>query len=194
AVARDAGLLLYAVEGERWRARGGRLTRLEDFWKRLHTVMRHLDAEQADRSFAEFLDDAPGGRHAADARVLARAFAEGLHAADPRRRAQRPDNGGGGACGRPVPRALVGGSPAGCAARRLIGVDGFSPGGCGRRAGLVVAISDAGAGAHRLGGRTSRAATGGTILERNTGARPGGSRSKSWCHAPARRCPGRGRV
>ena len=85
AVARDAGLLLYAVEGERWRARGGRLTRLEDFWKRLHTVMRHLDAEQADRSFAEFLDDAPGGRHAADARVLARAFVEGFHAADPRR-------------------------------------------------------------------------------------------------------------
>jgi monoamine oxidase len=85
AIARDARLLLYAVEGERWRARGGRLTRLNDFWKRLHTVMRHLDAEKADRSFAEFLDDAPGGRAAADARALARAFVEGFHAADPRR-------------------------------------------------------------------------------------------------------------
>jgi monoamine oxidase len=85
AIARDARLLLYAVQGERWRARGGRLTCLEDFWKRLHTVMRHLDAEEADRSFAEFLNDAPGGRHAAGARALARAFVEGFHAADPRR-------------------------------------------------------------------------------------------------------------
>jgi monoamine oxidase len=61
------------------------LTRLDDFWKRLHTVMRYLDAEEVDRSFAEFLDDAPGGRGAADARGLARAFVEGFHAADPRR-------------------------------------------------------------------------------------------------------------
>jgi monoamine oxidase len=85
AIARVARLQLYAVEGERWRARGGRLSRLDDFWKRLHTVMRHLDAKEADRSFAEFLDDAPGGRHAVDARGLARAFVEGFHAADPRR-------------------------------------------------------------------------------------------------------------
>ncbi len=47
--------------------------------------MRHLDAEEVDRSFAEFLDDAPGGRRAADARGLARSFVEGFHAADPRR-------------------------------------------------------------------------------------------------------------
>ena len=85
AVARDARLLLYAVEGERWRARGGRLSRLDNFWQRLHPVMRHLDAHGADRSFAEFLDDAPGGRNEADARALARAFVEGFHAADARR-------------------------------------------------------------------------------------------------------------
>src|SRR5207249_9983805 len=58
--------------------------------------MRHLDAEQADRSFAEFLDDAPGGRHAADARALARAFVEGFHAADPRRISVRYLADGGG--------------------------------------------------------------------------------------------------
>lgn len=81
-LARDAGLLMYAVEGERWRSRGGRLSRLEDFWERLHTVMRHLDAEKRDRSFAQFLADAPGGRSAADARALARDFVEGFHAAD----------------------------------------------------------------------------------------------------------------
>lgn len=85
AVARNARLLLYAVEGERWRARGGRLTRLEDYWKRLHTVMRHLDAAEADRSFEEFLYDAPGGPRAADGRALARGFVEGFHAADARR-------------------------------------------------------------------------------------------------------------
>lgn len=81
-VAREAGLLMYAVEGERWRSRGGRLSRLEDFWGRLHTVMRHLGEERRDRSFAEFLADAPGGRGAADARALAREFVEGFHAAD----------------------------------------------------------------------------------------------------------------
>jgi monoamine oxidase len=95
AIARDARLLLYAVEGERWRARGGRLSHLEDFWKRLHTVMRHLDAEDADRSFAEFLEDSPGGRSAADARALARAFVEGFHAADARRISARAVADGG---------------------------------------------------------------------------------------------------
>jgi monoamine oxidase len=78
----DARALLYAIEGERWRSRGGRLSRLDDFWKRLHGVMRHLDARKADRSFADFLEEAPGGRSAADARALARTFVEGFHAAD----------------------------------------------------------------------------------------------------------------
>src|SRR5918999_3331109 len=78
----DARALLYAIEGERWRSRGGRLGRLDDFWKRLHGVMRHLDARKADRSFADFLEEAPGGRSAADARALARTFVEGFHAAD----------------------------------------------------------------------------------------------------------------
>jgi monoamine oxidase len=61
------------------------LTRLHDFWKQLDTVMRRLDARKADRSFADFLDDAPGGPSAADARSLARMFVEGFHAADARR-------------------------------------------------------------------------------------------------------------
>jgi monoamine oxidase len=95
AIARDARLLLYTVEGERWRRRGGRLTRLEDFWKRLHTVMRHLDVGEADRSFAEFLEDSPGGHSAADARALARAFVEGFHAADARRISARAVADGG---------------------------------------------------------------------------------------------------
>jgi monoamine oxidase len=84
-IAREAGLILYAVDGDRWRSRGGRLTRLEDFWERLATVASRLDARKADRSFAEFLADAPGGRRAADARRLTRTFVEGFHAADARR-------------------------------------------------------------------------------------------------------------
>jgi len=82
---RDARLLAYAIEGQRWRSRRGRLSRLEDFWKRRHVVMRHLDPEAPDRSFAEFLDGDPGGRGAGAARALARAFVEGFHAADVRR-------------------------------------------------------------------------------------------------------------
>lgn len=81
-IIREARLLAFAVEGERWRSRGGRLSRFEDFWKRLQTVTRHLDGRHADRSFAEFLDRAPGGPSAADARALARSFVEGFHGAD----------------------------------------------------------------------------------------------------------------
>ncbi|HJR63167.1 MAG TPA: NAD(P)/FAD-dependent oxidoreductase, partial [Gemmatimonadaceae bacterium] len=81
----EAGLLAYHIEGQRWRSRGGRLTRLYDFWKRLDVVMRHLNGDAPDRSFAEFLHDKPGGRSAADERQLARQFVEGFHAADARR-------------------------------------------------------------------------------------------------------------
>lgn len=94
-IVREAGLLVYTVEGERWRSRDGRLTRLEDFWKQLQTVTRHLDGRKADRSFAEFLNDAPSGRGAADARTLARAFVEGFHAADARRISARALADGG---------------------------------------------------------------------------------------------------
>lgn len=84
-IAREARLLLYAVEGERWRSRRGRLARLDDFWEQLETVSEHLDARKADRSFADFLSDLPGGRSAAGARSLTRAFVEGFHAADARK-------------------------------------------------------------------------------------------------------------
>ncbi len=94
-IAREAGLIVYAVDGERWRSRGGRLTRLEDFWDRLEVVARRLDARKADRSFAEFLDAAPGGRRAADARALMRSFVEGFHAADTRRISMRALADGG---------------------------------------------------------------------------------------------------
>jgi len=81
-VIRDARLLAHSIEGQRWRMRAGRLTQLDDFWGQLQRVMRYLKEDQPDCSFDEILDRAPGGRHAADARVLARLFVEGFHAAD----------------------------------------------------------------------------------------------------------------
>jgi monoamine oxidase len=81
-IVREACLLAYVAGGERWRSLGGRLTRIHDFWKQLHRVMRYVDAKKPDRSFAEFLSDKPGGRSAAEARRLACAFVEGFHAAD----------------------------------------------------------------------------------------------------------------
>ena len=81
-IARQARLLLYAVEGERWRSRRGRLSPLDDFWGRLQAVTNHLDARKADRSFSEFLEEMPGGRRAAEARTMAREFVEGFHGAD----------------------------------------------------------------------------------------------------------------
>jgi monoamine oxidase len=84
-IVRHARLLATLVDGERWRLRGERLTPIDDFWTRLHQVFRHLRPRDRDRSFAEFLRDAPGGSAAADARALARQFVEGFHAASAQR-------------------------------------------------------------------------------------------------------------
>ncbi len=94
-ITREAQLLVYAVDGHRWRSRRRRLTRLENFWERLEVVARYLDARKSDCSFASFLDDEPGGRRAADARTLTRSFVEGFHAADARRISTRALADGG---------------------------------------------------------------------------------------------------
>jgi monoamine oxidase len=79
-----ARLAAYAIEGKRWRMRRGKLIPLGDFWKQLESVMRYLESDGEDESFADFLSRAPGGRRAADARALALQFVEGFHAADSR--------------------------------------------------------------------------------------------------------------
>jgi monoamine oxidase len=78
----QAKLAAYEIAGQRWRTREKKLVHLDDYWKRLHQVMRHLPSDGEDRSFANFLDQNPGGRSATDARSLARAFVEGFHAAN----------------------------------------------------------------------------------------------------------------
>ena len=82
-IARDARITTYEVLGERWRAGGGQLRRVDDYWERIDSVMRRLDPElDPDRSFQEVLDAKPGGRRLARERTLTAEFIQGFHAAD----------------------------------------------------------------------------------------------------------------
>ena len=83
-VAREAGLLVCDVRGDRWRVDGKRLTNVEDFWGDVETVLGKLRSDrEPDRSFQEFLDTGPGGPKLARARAIAREYVAGFHAADP---------------------------------------------------------------------------------------------------------------
>ena len=95
-LARAAGLATYEVLGERWRAAGGKLRRVDDYWQRLDRVMRRLDPElEPDQSFQHFLDAKPGGRGLARERTLAAEFVQGFHAADLKRISARSLADGG---------------------------------------------------------------------------------------------------
>jgi monoamine oxidase len=78
----SARIAAFAIEGIRWRLRGGKLIHV-DMWERIHAVMRHLKTSGPDESFADFLARSPGGPSAGDARAFALQFVEGFHAADP---------------------------------------------------------------------------------------------------------------
>ena len=83
-VAREAGLLVCDVRGDRWRVDGKRLTNVDDFWGDVETVLGKLRRDrEPDRSFQDFLDTGPGGPKLARARALAREYVAGFHAADP---------------------------------------------------------------------------------------------------------------
>ncbi|HYS69593.1 MAG TPA: NAD(P)/FAD-dependent oxidoreductase [Gemmatimonadaceae bacterium] len=82
-IVRSARIAAFAIEGIRWRLRGGKLIHV-DMWDSIHAVMRHLKADGPDESFADFLARSPGGPSAGDARAFALQFVEGFHAADPR--------------------------------------------------------------------------------------------------------------
>jgi monoamine oxidase len=81
----EEGLVSYAIQGNRWRMQRGRIMHADDYWERLHVVMRGLKPTRTDRSFADFLRTKPGGRAASDERTLARHFVEGFHGADTER-------------------------------------------------------------------------------------------------------------
>ena len=81
---RAAGLLVCDVRGDRWRVEGKRLTRADDFWGEVETVLGKLRSDrEPDRSFQDFLDTGPGGPKLARARQTAREYVAGFHAADP---------------------------------------------------------------------------------------------------------------
>lgn len=83
-VAREAGVLLCDVRGDRWRVDGKRLTNVDDFWGDVEAVLGKLrNDREPDRSFQDFLDSGPGGPKLARARALAREYVAGFHAADP---------------------------------------------------------------------------------------------------------------
>ncbi len=106
-IVREARLLAYSAAGQRWRSRNGRLTQIHQFWRQLHSVMRYIDAKKEDRSFAEVLEDDPGGRGAAGARRLAHAFVEGFHAADATRISARWVATGGNPSEEPEERSMM---------------------------------------------------------------------------------------
>lgn len=86
AVLDEAGLRSVDIEGRRFESRAGRLRVADDFWQRLHRVMRLLPtAVRDDETFREFLNRRPGGRREAHNRRLALQFVEGFMAADPDR-------------------------------------------------------------------------------------------------------------
>ncbi|MDQ3949608.1 MAG: FAD-dependent oxidoreductase [Gemmatimonadota bacterium] len=85
-VAREAGLTICDINGDRFESTADGLRPLDDFWEQLDRVMRRLNAKRRpDRSFGEFLAERPGGRSLARQRRLASQWVRGFHAADPSR-------------------------------------------------------------------------------------------------------------
>ena len=86
AVLDEAGLRSVDITGKRFEAIKGRLRPVDDYWARLHQVLRHLNASaEPDESLQQFLERKPGGRREAHDRRLALQFVEGYLAADARR-------------------------------------------------------------------------------------------------------------
>jgi monoamine oxidase len=76
----EAGLTTYEVAGEHRGAHRGKVGHAA-MWRSIDRILRHIDADAPDRSFADFL---AGLRGAAPAdRRAARSFVESFHAAEP---------------------------------------------------------------------------------------------------------------
>jgi monoamine oxidase len=82
-IARDAGLTVVDIVGERWHAAHGRMIALPDFWERVDRVLGKAKASrEPDRPLSALLAERPGGHRFARDRTLAREFVEGFHAAE----------------------------------------------------------------------------------------------------------------
>ncbi len=133
-IAADAGLRILDIAGRRYRAAGGTLRPIDDFWERLDRVMRRLDEKRdPDRTFAEAL--ARNRAIGAEDRALALQFIQGFHAANPEIVSERA--------------LAAGGSPRGEVRERRLGrvVDGygsiirFLAAACGRRVRLGAVVT-----------------------------------------------------
>ena len=95
-IAREAKLAVVDIDGERWRAAHGRLTCLDDFWKRLDRILGQADPHRTpDRAISALFAELPGGRRFAADRRLAREFVEAFHAAELDRISERSVAEGG---------------------------------------------------------------------------------------------------
>ena len=91
-----ANLLTVDIQGERLRAASGRLTKVDDFWRRLDRILGKADARRTpDRPLADLFAEKPGGARYAEDRALAREFVEGFHAAELERISERAVADGG---------------------------------------------------------------------------------------------------
>ena len=77
-----AGLLACEISGDPWRAEGGRLRPASRFGEKIDRVLKKIDPDGPDQSFADFLAQRVGGRSLARDRKAAREFVQGFHAAD----------------------------------------------------------------------------------------------------------------
>ncbi len=85
ALIQQAALRSVDVGGRRFAVIGGRLRPMDDYWERLHRVLRLVKTSaNKDESFRQFLDRRPGGRREALTRQWALAFVEGYQGADAR--------------------------------------------------------------------------------------------------------------
>lgn len=80
----EARLVTVPVLGEHHRSERGELSPYERTWQRMARVFERIDADrEQDRSFQEFLNEAPGGKRLEVEREMARSFVQGFFGADP---------------------------------------------------------------------------------------------------------------
>lgn len=86
---REAGQPVLDLAGEPWERKGRRLRPVEEYWRQVDRVLRHLREDGPDLTLDDWLARQPGGPSLARGRTLARRFVQGFHAADPARASLR---------------------------------------------------------------------------------------------------------
>ena len=81
ALLEQTGQIAVSIRGEHRETRGGRIVPTR-FWKHVDGILRRIDPERPDESFAAFLAREPGGPSKARDRAEAREFIQGFHSAD----------------------------------------------------------------------------------------------------------------